>query len=298
MKVVSVCSNDWANFAFNFSESLKTAGIDSHSYCLNPHPFNYEKQSEVVQISKLKELTQDADFIIVHHSCSELLPYISKRKTIHYAAGTKYRQEYHILNHQFKDAVTTFIALPEFQYLVPNQKAHYVVGAIDVKSYEPKYNGQKFFSHYPSNAEVKGSNTIDRVAAELKINYQTSRNIVTFKDQIKRMSQCDIYIELLSPTQGGKDYGSFGITCLEAAALGKVVISQNLHSDDLYSRNYGGCPVEFVRDEAGLRKAILHYRDREPKYIMQMGQLTRKWVEDNHSHEATGKRVLKILNEL
>src|SRR5688500_979890 len=98
MKVVSVCSSDWANFAFNFSEALRSVGVDSYSYCLNPHVFDYPKQSTVVSITELNELTKDADFVVLQHSCTELLPFINQHSLIHYAAGTKYRQEYAEIN--------------------------------------------------------------------------------------------------------------------------------------------------------------------------------------------------------
>lgn len=301
MKVISVCSNDWANFAYNFSEALKSVGVDSYSYCLASHPFGYEKQSEVVKIEQLKELTKDADFIVVHHSCSELLPHVSDRKIIHYAAGTKYRQGYEQLNKDFKDAVTTFIALPEFKFLIKD--FHYVIGAINVDEYKPSgfFHGcqsNPLFAHYPSNQDIKGSNKILQIAKDLNIDFKYSFDRVSHAEQIKRMRACDVYIELLSDEQGGKPYGSFGITCLEAAALGKVVITQNLHSEDLYYRTYGACPVEFIKDEKALKKKIEFLLDREPGYIMELGKLTRSWIENSHSYKATGERVKNILNGL
>lgn len=300
MKVVSVCSSDWANFAYNFSESLKAVGVDSYSYCLHSHPFGYPKQSTIVPASQLKDLTSDADFIVIHHSCAELLPYVSNKKIIHYAAGTKYRQEYQSLNLAFSNAVTTFIALPEFQYLVPNTKGwlHYVVGAVDTDYLQPEFGQHNIIrvAHYPSNPEVKGTNKIVESLSGVPVNFVYSTDRVSWTRQIERIKACDIYIELFAPTQGGKPYGSFGITALEAAALGKVVVTQNLNSNDLYFNTYGGTPIEMVSSD--LRKVVYSYVGRTDDYVVNMQKLTRDWVVKNHSYKATGERVLSILNGL
>lgn len=304
MKVVSVCSNDWSNFAYNFSEALKSVGVDSYSYCLASHPFGYEKQSEVVKIDQLKELTKDADFIVVHHSCSELLPHISDKKVIHYAAGTKYRQGYQQLNEEFKNAVFTFIALPEFQVYAP-KGFHYVVGAIDCDYLKESNLGfgwitteNTFFAHYPSNHDVKGTRLIVSAMNEIGVKYKVSTERASWAEQIGRLMMCDVYIEMLAPEQGGKPYGSFGITALEAAALGKVVITQNVNSNDLYYNTYGGTPLELVKDYEGLKRKIELYAEMERDHIKGMQALTRNWVVKNHSYQATGKRVLNILNGL
>lgn len=298
MKVVNVSSSDWANFSYQFSESLKSVGIDSHSYCLAPHAFAYPKQSTVVGIDDLKGLTLDADFVVVHHSCAELLPYIHHRKLIHYAAGTKYRQEYQHLNEAFKDA-TTFIALPEFQKLTDN--FHYVVGAIDTDALNvPLKITEKapVFGHFPSNPGVKGTYEITSTLAEMGVRYVSSSDRVGYQEQLKRLQECDVYVELLADTQGGKPYGSFGMTALEAAALGKIVITQSNNDDGLYNQTYGFCGLNFAKDKQKLKQHIQVLSNYQGDYLLGQMRVTRDWVVNNHSYKATGERVLKILNGL
>lgn len=300
MKVVSVCSNDWANFAYNFSEALKSVGVDSYSYCLSSHPFGYERQSEVVKIDQLKELTKDADFIVVHHSCSELLPHISDKKVIHYAAGTKYRQNYILLNEDFKDAIATFIALPEFQVYAP-KGFHYVVGAIDCDYLQPVYkqDGPIIFGHYPSNPSVKGSDKIINVMNRLPLNFLYSTERVSWNEHIERIKKCDVYIEMLAPEQGGKPYGSFGITALESAALGKIVMTQALNDNGIYKKNYGTPYLQGIIDENQLGEGLILFSlSNTSSTINYLQHQVRDWVEENHSYQATGKRVLNILNGL
>ena len=73
--------------------------------------------------------------------------------------------------------------------------------------------------HFPSKPAVKGSDKIVEAMKNVKGNFEFrySDKRVSWEEQIKRMSECDIYVERFT-----KDSG-FGITALEAAALGKIV---------------------------------------------------------------------------
>lgn len=297
MKVVSLSTSDWSNFQYNFSESLRSVGVDSSSYVLNSHPFGYPKASEVTTREAMTELCRNADFVIIHHSCNELLNLIpAVPRIIHYAAGTKYRERYNTMNEAFKGC-HTFYALPEFAPLVP-PGSHYIVGAVDTDYLQPSgYNGG-VFAHYPSNPGVKGTATINRIMAEFPgIDYRTSNERVNWQEQINRISKCDVYIELLAPTQGGRPYGSFGITCLEAAALGKLVITQNLTGAELYQDTYDEFPPVEASDENQMREAVKAFID-HPFGVLLLGRDHRDWIIRNHSYRATGERVKTILDGL
>lgn len=296
MKVVNVSSADWANFSFNFSQSLRSVGVDSYSYALSSHVFGYDKQSEVVGVNALKSLTKDADFIIVHHSCSELLPYLSDKKIIHYATGTKYRQGYEQLNKDFAGSVATFIALPEFQKLTPD--FHYIVGAVDTETITADYTIRGSFGHFPSNPDVKGTSEILNILSDAGVKYVASTDRVPHAEQLARLNSCDVYIELLADYQGGKPYGSFGITALEAAALGKIVITQNNNDEGLYNEVYGFCGLNFAKDKNKLKQHIQVLSNYQGDYLLGQMRVTREWILNCHSYKATGERALKILNGL
>lgn len=295
MKVVSVCSDDWANFQYQFSESLRAVGVDSYSYCLNNHVFEYPKQSTKVNASDLYKLTEDADFVVIHHSCLELLPYVHHNNLIHYAAGTKYRQGHEQLN---KILEPKLIALPEFKEHATN--AHYVVGAVDTDYLQPNFNlfceGARF-AHYPSNPDVKGTSKILDLMRELNIPVNHSLGRVSYSEQIERMKDCSVYIELLSPTQGGRKYGSFGMTCLEAAALGKVVVTQNLTGDQLYKDTYGEFVPLAVDNDLHFKRMVISIMAHQNNLI-EAQKDSREWVVNNHSYKATGERLVKIFNDL
>jgi hypothetical protein len=302
MKVVSVCGNDWARFAHNFSESLKAVGVESCSYCLASHPFGYPKQSEVVAIERIAELTNDADFVIVHHSDFELLKYISNKNIIHYAAGTKYRQNPESINKLFAGCLTTFFALPEFQYTV-GSNSYYIVGAVDINVEVRPINERLVVAHYPSNPEVKGSAEIIRIVSELQKQYdfdfRYSLDRVSYTEQQKRLSECDIYVELLAPTQGGKPYGSFGLTALECAAMGKIVVTQNITGKDIYFKAYGVNALKPVNHSSHLSNMIHDLVTTEDRNdIIGFMANSREWIVNNHGYGATGERVLNILNSL
>jgi glycosyltransferase involved in cell wall biosynthesis len=189
----------------------------------------------------------------------------------------------------------TVIALGEFAgYGAKNET--YIVGAIDtdklissgIKPKRPYIAG-----HYPSNSLVKGTETINKIAGNIKgIKYLCSVEKVTYEEQLKRMAVCDIYIELFNPVLNGEKYGSFGISALEAAAMGKIVVTQNL-SHKVYKENYGYCPLILCETENDLREKLELLGSMKPNEIKHLQDKTREWVVKNHSYKATGERILK-----
>lgn len=294
MKIGLLCSDDHANFMYNLWQSLK--GQDVVCNKLTLHPFGYENQCPIILTSKIKETYKDCDIVILVHSDWELLELLDNKLVLNYATGTKYRQSSELINSKF-NAPITLIALPEFQ-TAPNPK--YLVGAIDTDLLQPtgECSTPIKFGHYPSSKDVKGSLDIVNVMQSLPVQFKYSFDRVSYPEQIERIKEIDVYIELMASTQGGKPYGSFGITCLEAAALGKIVITQNLNDNGLYNETYDIPPINFIKNKEDLKKVVLGLDNYSDSFILGQQMLTRNWVVNNHSYEATGKRLIKILNEL
>jgi hypothetical protein len=294
MKIGLLCADDHANFMYNLWQSLK--GQDVVCNKLTLHPFGYANQCPIILTSKIKETYKDCDVVILVHSDWELLDLLDNKLVINYATGTKYRQSPELINSKFK-APITLIALPEFQ-TAPNYK--YLVGGIDTDTLQPtgECSTPIKFGHYPSNKDVKGSLDIVNLMQSLPVTFKYSFDRVSYTEQLQRLRDIDVYIELMASTQGGKPYGSFGITCLEAAALGKIVITQNINDNGLYNETYDIPPINFIKDKDDLKKVVLGLDNYSDSFILGQQMLTRNWVVNNHSYEATGKRLIKILNEL
>ena len=128
--------------------------------------------------------------------------------------------------------------------------------------------------------------------------FASGYDVYDYLDHIERLKGIDVYIEMLADKQGGKPYGSFGMTALEAAALGKIVITQSLNDEGLYQDNYDIPLLNFIKNSEDLKKICLNLDNYTDTHIRGQQELTRKWVENNHSFKATGQRLKNILNGL
>lgn len=306
LKVINFCHSDWANFAYDNAMSLQSVGINCGSYISNKHPYHYLHTSEIACREKIINEMRDSDFVQIFHSDLNALELFihsnSKAKLIVYHTGSIYRRNPKLMNSLFNPyAYKVICALPEFMGLC-KMNEQYLVGAIDTDRIQPNpSHPQKPYNirHYPSNFEKKGTIDILRMITEIKT---TDNFIFTYSVELKNMNyhyervrECDIYIELFKPVLEGKPYGSFGIQALESAAMGKIVVTQNLNPD-LYFNEYGFNRLFFADNEEDFKEIINTLIILSPKDIQELQNETRQWAVDNHSYKATGSKILeKIL---
>ena len=309
MRVINICKNDWANFSYDNAQAMKSVGVNADSFTLNKHRFNYENRAILIDKNTMINEILNSNIIQLMHSdeTSRLLisdPAIRiNKKIIVWYTGTEYRQNSESLNLKFNPIVNkSIIALGEFEKLGA-KNLEYVVGAIDINKFFPKYSSNtiKTIGHFPSNAKVKGTDNITEVITELKqkytFNYVSSLNKVDYSQQLKRMENCDIYIEMCAVEQNGKPYGSWGITALEAAAMGKIVVTNSLYTD-LYSRVYGECALQISNTKDELYNKLEQLLLLSDADLLNLKIQTRKWVENTHSYHATGTKMKKIFTNL
>lgn len=303
MKVISSCRTDWACFGYDNAMALRSVGVDAESLCMIEHSFGYTHASTPATKETIKRKMKEADVVQIMHSCSHSLNYYissgSKAKLIVYHTGSIYRNNPEVFNKLFNPMVAkSVIALPEFSGLGCKNE-QYLVGAIDTSRigalpYQPHTPYQ--IAHYPSNPEVKGTKEIEAMMEKVgyrdRFSFVTSSQLVSMEQQYERAMDCDIYIELFKPTLNGKPYGSFGIQALESAAMGKIVVSQNMHKD-VYSAEYGDCNLILPEREEDFIFAINLLVNLSPEKIMEMQKETREWVVKNHSYKSSGERILK-----
>lgn len=291
MKVLNICRDDWANFAYDNAMALRSVGVDCSAYKLNPHVFKYGDEANVSSEANIVNKIKEADVVQIFHSDRSFLHHCKGKRVIVYHTGTVYRQNHKMFNDIFNPVVDrSVIALGEFHNLGAKNEI-YMVGAIDETKYEfIRQRGIHLFAHYPSNEKVKGTEKILEMMSGYKLAYSSDK--VPVKEQYERMQACDIYIELFSPDQDGKKYGSWGITALEAAAMGKIVVTQNL-SSKVYEDNYGECPLFLCETEDDFRKTIYKLANASETYIKYRRILSRQWIEKKHSYRASGNYILK-----
>lgn len=295
MKVVNLCVDDWANFSYDNCQAMQSVGIDAYSYKLRPHVHNFKEQSEICSKSEMIKACQDADFIqIVHNNANlfrEIYTGIKNKKINVVYTGTDYRVNHVNLNAIFNPYINkSAIALGEFAGLGAKNEV-YMVGAVRTGYQRREIKKPYLVAHYPSNPEVKGTKLILETLKKFK-HFKYSLDQVNANEQLTRLMECDIYVELLAPLNNGKKYGSWGITALEAAAMGKIVITQNL-SKAVYEKHYGECPLILIENQNELLSKTLDLITMSEKEINLLSEQTMEWLENNHSYKATGEYMLK-----
>lgn len=303
MKIALICTHDWACLSAKFAMSLRAVGCDTESYCLNEHPFDYSVASVVVPIAAMRHVICRADVVIYSHGDATLLSQTSDLLSgKHVAAcytGSAYRKDPQYYNTLFNPIVHLSLTdQTEFMNLGA-KNIHYIATAVDatpIAKFGHELKAPYTVGHFPSNPEVKGTTAILKMLSELTIPYilNYSTEIVSHEEQFKRMNACDIYVELFQLALGGKPYGCWGVTAFEAAAAGKVVVTQNvnLHA---YERVYGECPMVVCNSEDGFNRSMNSLLALDRMQISEIQTETYEWVKEKHSFESTGKYLKSLL---
>jgi len=289
-------SNDYAGLGHSFGNSLRSIGIDCIDVTLSKHPFNYRTESTLVTRETFKTLSQEADHVLICHSCPTLFELNQNPNFSVVHTGTRYRESPEYFNELFQSAKTVLTDQTEFMSL---GKMEYVVSGIDSNLYKPKPIGDKLIiGHYPSNPEVKGTSQILEMlkpfVGDKRFEIRLGTNQVSHEEQIKRMQECDIYLELFKPELNGRPYGCFGVTALEASMMGKVVITQDLE-EKTYESAYGQHTFINAKNEYIFRSSIDKLGMFPKNTFEGLGIGTHLNIKDRHSYESTGTRLKQLL---
>lgn len=304
MKISVICHEDYANYGYENAKAMRYVGLEAKSYVLKRHSF-YKEQSELVSINSLSQIVKTSDVVIVMHSCGTSLDivkdYVGQKQIIVFHTGTRYRSDPEKHNKRWNDiADKIVIALGEFENLGAKNPIYLGI-TVDCDKIKPDYRLQEKLriAHYPSNPDVKGTKIINKVVKQLQSKYDFIYNHsiekVGYDRQLTRMNDCDIYIELCAPLNNGNPYGSFGTTAVEAAAMGKVVVTNNLW-EKLYLSEYQNCALEIANNETDLYNRLEKLLNLHQNDLLQKKIASRLWAERCHGYEATGKRM-KLLIE-
>lgn len=175
----------------------------------------------------------------------------------------------------------------------------------------PSERDRLVVGHFPSSMYTKGTPEIRMVMAGFpSIDFRTSPldmrlptgvETVSHAAHLWRMSECDVIIDQIKPTLGGRPFGEWCSTACESAALGRVTIA-NSHTVDLYRQAYGEEPMIWIANTPRELLFQMECLGGIPRDLLAEQQaLTREWVVRCHSIEATGlhyhERVLAPLLE-
>lgn len=295
MKIVNIAENDYANYSHNNAKSLRSIGVNCVDFTLQSHKFKYKTESKKATINEMIKHISTADICQVMHSHTKLFEIAKehcKGRVVVYHTGSRYRVNPGYYNDFFKGH-KTFTDQTEFMDLGDHE---YIISPVEFET--PKFyrSGKIKIGHFPSNTETKGSAQIIEMLKPFnnKLSFLYSASNVDHANQIKRMSDCDVYVEMFKPELIGKPYGCFGVTGLEATAMGKIVITNNLHKE-VYQNTYGECPFLIANDKDEFVSKIEFILKMSPVEIKDFQQKSIQLMQKNHSFEATGNRTIDAL---
>jgi len=290
MKIISITYDDYANYMWNVTKALRTVGLDAECYKIIPSPSKYKEEATIMTNSKMRILV--CDVLQLMHTREQLLSYLPKHKRLFvYHTGTRYRQKQDVYNAMFNKRVErTFVDIPDLFNIKAKNCTLFPspMNITDKINYRPE--GRKLIvGHFHPKPFVKGSHLICNAMSQIQdVEFRYSSDLIPNDENLKRMAECDIIIDLMNNFQNGVPYGAWGVTTLEAAAMGKIVLSSDMF-EDVYERFFDVCPVGKIDNEKGLIDFIKFYNDMDINEFRMCQNVFHEWVKSKHSYEASGK---------
>jgi hypothetical protein len=293
MYVLNLSSNDYANMSHENANALRSAGVKCDDICMSLHPFGYETQSARRTHLWVKDHFMIYDVIQIFHTDETLYELVkSHPNVVIYHTGTRYRENKEYFDRIFEGRK---IITDQCEFLLHNHEFIYLAPHTNLKPTN-KEIGKLIVGHYPSNQEVKGTKDIERMLKpfmnDFDVRIDTTK--VSHEDNLKRVSDCHIYIELFKPELNGNPYGCFGVSAFEATALGCLVLTNNINRA-AYENVYGMSPFLITNTEQIFMNTLISLHDREIYEIAKESFHAGFYAK--HGATETGLRIKNILNE-
>lgn len=325
--VLMITQNDWANTGYRFSKSLEALGLNVVFIKGSTHPYNYPAQAPIdpalsiahcnvfpwvvrptgLGAKRIKNLMNKAK--VIHFIASTYIDVgidLSDKLVVVQHGGTTYRQRPKASNNIFNKFVdATIIQCPDLLSL-GSKNEHLIYYPVQTDLIVPNYERRSskiLIGHFPSNPKNKGTRDILRVVGQLeedpklrgRFEYigtkETRKNgDLPWREHLERMAECDILIETLNMNQNKKKFGEWGNTAIEAAALGKIVVT-NSQTRHIYKKEYGDCALNIANTKSQLESTLKRLLALSDEQVMEEKKKTRAWVVENHSMQANSKRL-------
>ena len=317
MYVILTAIRDWANHGYIMSKCLQSVGIDADMICTHLSKIDYGDMGILVKNTKQWEShIKKADVIIIMHS--QFIGTnidISKKKVLVFHTGTKYHSHSDSMNKKFAFVDVSLVMANIFDLGAKNEK--YVAIPVDIDRLRPNYvsNINRFIAHYPTSPLGKGGSIIEEIVPTVKgrFKFDVDYNRKPWVQHIERVRKCDIYIEdigLLSKKNRPK-LGGMGLAAIEAAALGKVVITRMTPPYiTKYEKELGPCGIQTISHPNELKDKLEYLLalsvsspsclslDLSEDDFTNLKRNSREWVERIHSYEAVGKSFKQIIEDI
>lgn len=292
MKVLNLSSNDYANYSHDNARALRAIGIDCKDATINAHPFGYVTQSQVVTAGQIITAYKQYDCIQIFHSDTNLYNLVKDHPNIVvYHTGTRFRQQSEFYRNAFPNAKH---ATDQCEFLINYPDLFYIAPHTELKPVAKSKSGKLIIGHYPSNEDVKGTKQIREMLLpfdnDFDIRIETKQ--LLHKDNLARVAECHIYVELFATEQNGKPYGCFGTSAFEATALGCLVVTNNINRK-AYEDVYGHQSFLTPNTVKEFQNTIFGLADRDT-FDMTV-EAMHKGFYQKHGIIETGQRIKQII---
>jgi len=309
LNVLLIAHKDWANLGQMISECLNKIGVESNMLVKSKHKFEFPTHGIYFKNkSQIEQYAKKANIIIFMHS--QYIPLgdnLKNKKVLVWHTGSRFRQHSKNVNKIFNPIVDASICCRDvFGLGAKNEKD--IPCPVNTNILKPNYkrvdNDKIIIAHYPSGN--KGINIIKKcievvqqssLKDKFRFNYSEERERVSWKEQIERVSECDVYIEEMREYQKKQLLSIFGITALEAAALGKIVITKFLHLEE-YEEKFGKCGLHIAKTPKELIQQIKHIVSLSDDDLLELKKQSRDWIVRCHSYEAVALRMVELFKEI
>lgn len=296
--------NDWAYVGYNLSMCMKSIGVESYALTINKRDSHEKEQQSIIATNKkMQEYARKANTIVFMHSQNQILTVLknidtTNKKIVVFHGGSRYRDNSQEMNNIWNSIVDISLVQTGDLLNLGAKNEVWFMPPIDTDNILPYWyrGGSLTMGHFPSNKNTKGSNEILEVIENMLLDnmYTYSYDLLSWNKNIERMSKCDIYIDAMKPMLGCTKYGEWGVAALEAASLGKIVVSHFL-SYERYLKVYGHCHIQIVNSTDDLKKVLHRLYTMDMEDLCDIQYNTRIWAEYTHGYKATANRLLEIL---
>ncbi len=308
--ILILAKADFSNVGYLFERALKEVGIKAESWAVRPSPRGYGKHANLfkdLQAQIVPRARQAKAIMLMHSRRFSAIDIRNKFVTV-FHGGSRYRGAAEKMNAIFNPIVDISIIQTGDLLNLGAKNQVWILPCIDVQNipHRPDQRDSTLsFCHYPHKGYIKGTAEIFRILGRLqdegikcKSNSRNDRwkfyineSVVPWEDNIKRMSNADIYIEACEPDLRGHRYGEWGVTALEAAAMGKIVITHFM-SSQRYAKEYNTkCPFFVANNPKEFEIAVRKILDMSPEQVEHTRHISRAWVEKYHGFKAIGQRL-------
>ena len=310
MKVLLVAKNDWAYVGYTLSQCLRSVGVDADMLIGNLRKNNRPGCGiHFKNVKQIKRYADNADIIqFMQGQWVETGVDLSKKRVFVFYGGTNYRTNPELVCQIFNPIVEKSIIQTGDLFGLGAKNEVWLLPAVDLDILKPNYKREsnKIIVGYFPSSSMKGpgiTSVLDNLQKHFgdKFEWYTTSKKMSWAEHMKRVARCDVYIESCSLKQEykGKFYrtGAWGVSALEAAALGNIVMGSLLDSE-AYMSEYGDHKLRIVNTLSELGQELIRIFCLTDDEILRHKKETRAWIERFHSFEAVGKKLKEKVYEI